>query len=381
MQRLIAVVAGNGSVTTTLIRGLGDHVRQHRLPWSLVHLDPAEFASPKPVARHQAAYAGVVGFCRNRHAGSWVVAQGCPVVQLGYDDLPHGTCTTIRGDDTAIGIMAARHLLDQGYRSFACIGRWSHVAWARRTEAFIATLAGKGSTCHVYDHDRHRDAMETPVQSEAALIDWLRSLPHPVAVFVHQDRAASYLAGICTLHGVQIPHQVALLGVDDVSDVCLACQPPLSSVALPWMHAGRQAGLCLQRMLSGASGSALFLRPLRVVARASTAALPLDDPLAARCVQWIRRSPGKPHTVADLARRLAVDVSTLHRHLVAATGAGAREHLHRARIAQACTLLLDSDLAIAAIATRTGFASRQRFTAMFRAQLGMTPQAYRCMVR
>ena len=49
--------------------------------------------------------------------------------------------------------------------------------------------------------------------------------------------------------GVQMPEQVAVLGVDHDEMVCLLCDPPLSSIALNFKRAGYEAATLLGKMM------------------------------------------------------------------------------------------------------------------------------------
>jgi LacI family transcriptional regulator len=374
----IAFVSGRSVVSAAILRGLGRHARLHGLPWALITIEHESIlrARSDSIGRAQAAYDGVVGFLSGPDFQTWAQSKRCPVIQYSGAPLVGERGVRITGDDVAIGTMAARHLVAQGYRSFACTGRWSIEVLARRCEAFMAELARLGHGCAVDDQDAAASSPDEP--PETRLASWLRSLPRPTALFFHQDRPALYALELCAEHGLRVPQDLAILGVDDVSDACEASQPPLSSVALPWTHLGALGGLHLQRLLSGGTGGEdLRVAPLCVVPRASTARPLSDDALVVRCLRHLSRDCGQAVSIAGLAARLGVDASTLNRRLRAATGCGAGEHLHRLRIEKAQDLLAVSDAALEDLARQVGYASRQRFGAMFRRRTGMTPAEYR----
>jgi AraC-like DNA-binding protein len=81
-------------------------------------------------------------------------------------------------------------------------------------------------------------------------------------------------------------------------------------------------------------------------------------------------------TVGTCARALRTSRRTLQRRLRAA-GTSYGEQLRRARVDAAWQLLRFSDLKIDSIAVRVGFGSASRLSAIFRADLGMTPAELR----
>lgn len=81
-------------------------------------------------------------------------------------------------------------------------------------------------------------------------------------------------------------------------------------------------------------------------------------------------------TAADLAALLNVSTHTLARAL-AREGTSFRELANRTRMERACGLLEQHSDSIARIAHRLGYANSANFTHAFRAQRGITPQAFR----
>lgn len=381
----IAVFLQRSVLGSAVVQGLKSYLEEHALPWVLVSLERAAVTgqSIDLLGRAAAPYQGVIGFLSGDLL-TWARGKDCPLIQLSSAGLPsetRGTC--ILGDDTAIGVMAARHLVEQGFTSFFCYGRWRITVMARRFAAFIAELQRLGHGCQVEDKDTlpRGDRIALTIR-EDHFADMVRSLPRPVAMFHHQDRAALSTLETCAIQGLRVPQDVAVLGVDDLHDVCQAAQPALSSVALPWQHVGWLAGLHLHRHLSGEpTAREVLVPPLRVVARASTARAKINDPLAGRCLRRLERDFARPLRVAQLAQDLGVDASTVHRHLTEATGAGVERHLHRLRIDHAAELLITTTVPIGVIARRVGYGSLQRFGAHFRQRFGHSPREYRTLGR
>ena len=108
---------------------------------------------------------------------------------------------------------------------------------------------------------------------------------------------------------------------------------------------------------------------------------PDDDPmgsLSGRALRLIDEGAlDEEGTVPDLARRLAVSERTLHRALVAVTGAGALAHARMRRARRAHELVIGSELPLAQIAHVSGFGSERQFHETFTQLFGHSPSAVR----
>jgi AraC family transcriptional activator FtrA len=92
---------------------------------------------------------------------------------------------------------------------------------------------------------------------------------------------------------------------------------------------------------------------------------------------WAGERLGTPLSVADLAACLNVSPRTLARRFADQVGTSPGAWLLSRRVAEARTLLEETDLPVEAIAARVGLASAVNLRRRFRAQVGTTPGAYR----
>ena len=82
--------------------------------------------------------------------------------------------------------------------------------------------------------------------------------------------------------------------------------------------------------------------------------------------------------VAEVARALGVSLRTLQR-LIESEGTTFRGLLSRTQIFAAKYLLVSTDLPVKDIATRAGYEDASHFSAIFRRQFGLVPNAYRAL--
>jgi AraC family transcriptional activator FtrA len=96
-----------------------------------------------------------------------------------------------------------------------------------------------------------------------------------------------------------------------------------------------------------------------------------------RLLDWLRRHPAQPHTVASMAARAAMSPRTLQRQFQQTTGLGPLEWLIRERVAIVKDLLEQPGVPLAQIAEQAGFGSEESLRHHFRRLTATTPGAYR----
>ncbi|GAA2749140.1 AraC family transcriptional regulator [Amnibacterium kyonggiense] len=101
-----------------------------------------------------------------------------------------------------------------------------------------------------------------------------------------------------------------------------------------------------------------------------------------RAVQdHIRSNLTAPHTVGALARRVGLSASHFSAVFRRATGVPVMEYVKRLRSARARELLMTTDLTVAEIAERVGYADAFYFSRQFHAVNGTSPRAFRARGR
>lgn len=94
-------------------------------------------------------------------------------------------------------------------------------------------------------------------------------------------------------------------------------------------------------------------------------------------LEWAGSRLGAPLSVGDLASHLGVSPRTLARRFTDQLGTSPGAWLLSRRVAEARTLLEETDLPVEAIAVRVGLTSAVNLRRHFRTQVGTTPGAYR----
>ncbi len=360
-----------------VLRGISRFAAQ-REQWTLVPVAPgpelaASLAAIKP--------RGVIAHIFERGMARTLAGLRRPVINV-CGIMPQLSFPRVGIDDRMVGELAARHFLDRGFGSFACIGHPEHGASIARELSFRTTLArrDRGSDrYHVNPAQPFDPTCTTPVLGPE-IGAWVKGLPRPTGIFCANDILAAQLIEACRQHGVAVPEHVAILGVDNDDLLCGLARPPLSSIALPDQEVGIQAATHLDRLLRGEKKvlpTPLLLPPLRVIARRSSDLSALDDAGIAEVCRFIQANAHRPLAVNEVVTTLGSGRRTLERRFRAALGRGLAEEIRRCHVERAKELLAELRLSLATIATRSGFSSAKQFSTAFRAATGMTPRLFR----
>jgi LacI family transcriptional regulator len=303
-------------------------------------------------------------------------AAGCKIVLVGMgsniDDIP-----SVRVDQPMVGRLAADHLLGNGLRSLAVFNPIQSALWSQlRVQGFQSAAAPW--TCHLWQENLWRLPSKKRTRLLRHLAGWLRDLPKPVGLFAVTDMAGWDLARLCCETDIRVPDDVAIVGVDNDELLCAMTNPPLSSVRIPWERLGDEAARLLVRRLSGQSvPKEVLVPPAEVVARQSTDICAVADPHVAAALMIIRRRAHEPLTVQDILQEVPVYQHRLQRGFRQLVGRTMLEEIRRVRIERARHLLATTDMTMAQVAKRTGFASNKRFSEEFRRETALRPSEYR----
>ncbi|MDO5113883.1 MAG: substrate-binding domain-containing protein, partial [Planctomycetia bacterium] len=261
-------------------------------------------------------------------------------------------------DSVRLGEMAADYFLQRGFEQFAFVGEYSQVIWSRRRlEGFTQRLAENEKTCQVY---------QPPVfkkydfrKEERYLARWLLSLPHQCALLAAMDLRGIQVIETCAEVGLEVPHDLSVLSIDNDDILCQIPNPAMSSIQMDLENAGFLAAEHLDALIHGRAkpGTTLFYGASRIVSRASTASILSDDPIVVQAVEFIRVHASRAIGVPDVLRYLDISRRKLERHFAAALGHSVLEEILQRRLERLCQLLADTNLPHRELAELCGFAN------------------------
>lgn len=290
----------------------------------------------------------------------------------GIDEVRHDSDATVRA--------AVEELLSLGFRNYAYVGSLIPRDWSRRrAEVFASAIRAAGRDCRVFE-----PAGEGPPGSSLPdVLDGLRSfvmaLPRPCGLFAANDEMGDFALETARECGIDVPSELAVLGIDNDELRCENAEPALSSVAPDFERSGELAiRLLARRMADPEAPFATESYGLKgVVRRQSTHILRTDDPCVARGVEYIRRSLAGGIRVPDVARAMGLNLRTAQMRFLSATGRTVDDEIRARRLARSRELLVSTDRSVADIAEECGYTDERALRYLFLRQLGTSPTQFR----
>lgn len=301
-----------------------------------------------------------------------------PKVTVHYDFDKRPELGWVDVNDHQVGQLAAQFFTDKRLQHFGFFGidsQWSEQRLAGMRETL--EVGGHELTTFIDrrpGHDRYNDYWPAPTPE---LLKWLNDIPKPCGILAAHDPLGRALIEACATSGIDVPRDVAVLGVNDDPLVCSLSQPQLSSVRIPWQRLGFELMGILDKMLSGQPAEHRVISPGTIGERFSTDVLAVENPLVARALELIREQISTGVNVAQVTEKLGCSRRHLERLFREYLGRSPKDEITSRQLAIARDLLLNTRLKVAAIAGEAGFHSVERFYAMFRRMENMSPGTFR----
>jgi LacI family transcriptional regulator len=301
-----------------------------------------------------------------------------PVVDLtdvyGNLSLPH-----IWTNHVTIGVLAARHLLERGFRHFGYCGYSNHDWSHRRQQGFMDALREAGRQCAVLASPWDPAQAPNWDEQQETIGRWLRALPKPLGVMACNDMRGQHVLDACRRYDLAVPEEVAVIGVDNDELLCSLCDPPLTSVVPNPERIGYDAAALLEALMQGerVGRTAQFVEPIGVVTRQSTDVLAIDQPNVVTALRYIREHACDGIGVADVLQQVPLTRSVLERLFRRYVGRSPQEEIRQVQLKRARQLLAETELSLAQIAPLAGYRHPEYMSVVFKRLAGETPGQYR----
>jgi LacI family transcriptional regulator len=311
---------------------------------------------------------------------NWLRRGEAPVVSL-VREWTHPKVPVVCHDEKAAMQLAADYFIQRGFQHFACItDKLLSKSMTLRNNAFRKLLAQSGRKLLRCDLvERPRGAIEDLEQAAAdtEMTQFLRQAPKPLAVIAITDLHARAVCWICQKIGLNVPGDVAILGIGNLS-VSRSHSPTISSVQTDDARLGYEAMKLLHRLMNGGKLPARtkLIPPLKIIQRESTCPDHTGFSDADRALAFIRTHACEGITVNEVVNNLSIARRTLGKYFQEHVGHSPGQEIQNIRLARAKDLLSGTDLSIIRISQMTGFREPSRFNHFFRKHAGLTPSEY-----
>ncbi len=307
-----------------------------------------------------------------------------PIVLMVHPDphllppSPFSRLSCVLEDSAAIGQAGAAYFIERGYKHFAYIGDLFGRNWSvARGDAFRAHVESAGFPCDVYAAPRQTQDGKA---ERKHVLTWLKTLPKPVGLLAALDNRAHQVIDACAEAGLRIPHDVAVLGIDNDELICNGSVPTLSSIQRDSLSCGFLAAQLLDRqMRTGTTRKKTCTYGVaRIVTRESTQSDtgPLDR-VAMRAQEFIRINAGERIGVPDVVKHLRVSRRLAEVRFRTACGHTLLEEIRNARLERVKRLLAETDLTLSEICERCNYQTDIHLRRLFKARYGCTMRDYR----
>jgi LacI family transcriptional regulator len=314
----------------------------------------------------------------------YVLSAGVPVVEISSVRKDLGIPCVIE-DNEAIGRLGAEHFLQRNFKNFVWAPFCDDAVNEERFRGFAASVRASGFDCvRLLPVNTRRNARLSRHVNWTLRRRWviqtIRSLRYPLGIFCYNDCVAADIVDACIEAEIQIPDQVAVLGVDNDPVICDCVQVPLSSVQHDLEGMAYEAAALLDRLINGEPPPKIPRRisPKGVATRKSTEVLAVEDTRVGDALRYIQRNfSGGNLSVDDVVAYCGVPRRSLERAFQQELQRTILHEILRVRVNHAQKLLETTSLSVTDVAARSGFVNLNHFFRVFHARTAVTPRAFR----
>ncbi|HEV8541598.1 MAG TPA: XylR family transcriptional regulator, partial [Verrucomicrobiae bacterium] len=199
-RKVALLIETSNAYARGLLRGVVGYIREHER-WSL-YLSEHNRGDKAPAWLSDWKGHGIITRIENPSIAAALRDLKIPMVDMSAARLIP-SLPWFETDDGAIAHLAAEHLLERGFTTFAYAGdnrfNWSN--W--RCEHFENCIRAAGHECFVYRKSK-KFAPDEELQVDD-LANWIRSLPKPVGVMACYDFRGQQVLDACRRIDVAVP--------------------------------------------------------------------------------------------------------------------------------------------------------------------------------
>ena len=275
-------------------------------------------------------------------------------------------------DNADIGRRGAEHLLSRGPQlaAYGFVHELENRFYSREREtAFRHRMKEAGVGTETFQ------AFGVPGDAfRAGLRDWIRTLPKPAGIMTVSDMRAEDVINVCLSDGIDVPNQVAVVGVDD--DLAISTRSPrtISSVLPDFFELGRQSVLELDFLFRHPNRQSrpheIVIPAKTVVQRQSSATAHLNVTLVEHAQAFIRSKASAALRADEVARHLGRSRPLVEREFKEITGQSIRQAIEGERLKLAEQLHRREHLSVREIADRLNFTSANQLSRIYKRRFG-----------
>ena len=301
-----------------------------------------------------------------------------PVVFMDcHPSLLPGAPITVYTDAASVARVAVRELLPRGLSSFAYLPFTEDTIWSRqRGDAFVNLVKANGFDVRRLSLPRGKTGI---VQLTKCLVPQLGRLVRPCGLFACNDDMGRLALTACEQAGLDVPNDVAVVGVDNDESFCENAAISLTSVCIDFDRFGFSAAQLLDSWMSNRRKrpASVAVESTDVVRRASSRRLPNADARVVKALEYIRRNACLGISPPDVVREMGCSRRLADLRFAETMGHTILDEIHAVRLARVQELLLKPNVCVSAIPDLCGYGSLSDLCRDFKKRTGQTLRAWR----
>jgi LacI family transcriptional regulator len=307
-------------------------------------------------------------------------AANIPIVNMWLNSPVAGKMPNVQVDPHAAGRIAAEHLYARGLRRFVHVGSRRQAATRTHYEGVAAVAKELGCPLQ---------RLRISADFESAPLKWERFAQRlhkaagnwqtPIGVTTTQDSSARAMIMELQLLGLEVPHDVAVVGCQNHETYCAHLFPTLSSVDYGYVRNGYEAGRLLAGLMRGEAPPTEVVRvsPKELVVRDSSDFFAVNDVRVAEALRFMAEHSAESISVTKVAQAAGISQQSLNKLFHHHVGHTVNTELIRLRVEHFKRLLVGSDESAKKLYALSGFGTESLAYHTFKRLTGQTPAQYR----
>ncbi len=323
---------------------------------------------------------GCIAMIESNETFEYLSNKDLPIVDLGLraHKIPVYRMAT---DNEKIGMLAAEHFRDFGHREIFVLDHGKNPMFVERLQS-------------LKKHCKRNDCMVTILQSVSEIqYETIRELEEifekrgeklrekSIGFFAYNDSVAADLISLCLRNGINVPENIAILGVDNDDLIISSLSLGLSSVDSDQEGLGISSAKLMHSILeyeNNINTTKTFRhRPKGVVARRSTDCYAVRNPLVSNALHWIQNNFYTGIQATDVAEAMDVSQQGLQKAFAKNYVRSPGNEIREQRLKAVVLLLKTTNANLNTIAKNCGFYSVNSLINSFRKKFQTTPGKFR----
>lgn len=292
---------------------------------------------------------------------------------------PNCSDITIDLDMYAVSREVIDLFCNRGYSQIGFVGTEiiAEQKWSLEFEAsFVQFARERGITPFTF----HTKSPFSSQEELTSLADWIKSLPKPCGLMAYSDSIGRTLIDACHLIHVEIPGQVAVIGLDDDPRYCETGRPSLTSLMPDFEHSGFLAGQLVWEYLNTPIHKKTHKKfgVKYLMERVSTQDVHGYGRIVSQALATLRKSAfSKTLRISDIAQSLNISQRLLEIYFKKVIGHSIKEELTSRRLEALRIKILNSDAPMSKICMSCGFSTASAACVAFKKKFNVSMRQYR----